>query len=448
MCGWGNTADDSVDWIPRKFSGMTCSTGPHHDATDARLRPGAPQQGRYMSFSAADPTPYLGTANLESPPVRVGTCTVIHFSFNTFGKGFGTLELSAKNAVSGTFGGGFTRSVWKAPAASPSSAWQKASAAVPFGCCYTSTYSAAAGASSSGASYGNFVDFSLPKKEGSTGDCDVGKTTVAGSATTEFFHKAASCEDTKRSLGMTMPAVTPPPTVAFRFQATRGVDVHGDIGLDDISISHDCDTHAAALASPVQAYPAFPTTTNDFEACAPKTCRSGDLICNTGMPMCASDEVMMATDKDGCATCQGCVPKIEASECGSVRHPWGSDPQCVCSTTNTLGPHLKTVQGTANKGMWAVRSGATVSKWTGPTWDHTHDVSAVTDGNNKELVLPWGNGWSDTTTYTTKDAVSPIHVRGMFLSDKCTDSTCATLKVQKRFDLKSVQHTRVRLQFR
>lgn len=65
--------------------------------------------------------------------------TVVHFSYNAFGSGFGSLVLAAKRAVSGYSPGGFTRTVWTAPTRSPSSEWRKASVVIPFGCCYTAT---------------------------------------------------------------------------------------------------------------------------------------------------------------------------------------------------------------------------------------------------------------------------------------------------------------------
>ena len=75
-----------------------------------------------------------------------------------------------------------------------------------------------------------------------------------------------------------------------------------------------------------------------------------------------------------------------------------------------MDPHLKAVKGHVNNAAWTVRSGATVSKWTRPTWDHTHNVS-VADGL-KEVVLPIGTGWNDASSYTTED--KEYVVRGMF----------------------------------
>ena len=103
--------------------------------------------------------------------------------------------------------------------------------------------------------YTDFVDFSS-KKTGTGGDCDVGKKTQTpssgssstSSTTSEIFHNAATCTDTRSGLGEVVSAVAVPATVVFRFQAVRGVSKDSDVGLDDISITHDCDTHAAALA--------------------------------------------------------------------------------------------------------------------------------------------------------------------------------------------------------
>jgi hypothetical protein len=92
-----------------------------------------------------------------------------------------------------------------------------------------------------GTTYTDFTDFSS-KKTVTGGDCDVGKKT----SSSEIFHNAATCADTRSSLGEAVPGL--PATVVFRFQAVRGVSVDSDVGLDDISITHDCYTHAAALA--------------------------------------------------------------------------------------------------------------------------------------------------------------------------------------------------------
>ena len=95
-----------------------------------------------------------------------------------------------------------------------------------------------------GTTYTDFTDFSS-KKTVTGGDCDVGKKT----SSSEIFHNAATCADTRSSLGEVVPGEgTVPATVVFRFQAVRGVSVDSDVGLDDISITHDCYTHAAALA--------------------------------------------------------------------------------------------------------------------------------------------------------------------------------------------------------
>ena len=114
---------------------------------------------------------------------------------------------------------------------------------------------------------------------------------------------------------------------------------------------------------------------------------------------------------------------------------------------------MKAIKDRHNKGAWTVRSGSTVSKWTGPTWDHTRDVSSTTtffapggSAHVKEAVLPVTAGWNDAASYATQDKA--YTVQGMFKGEACSATLCTVKKVENRLDLKDVQHTRVRLQLR
>ena len=69
---------------------------------------------------------------------------------------------------------------------------------------------------------------------------------------------------------------------------------------------------------------------NDFEQCKKTVCIAVT-ACTLAAPHCTASEVLVSNDKYGCAQCKHCVTKIEAASCGSTDHPWGSDPQCVCS---------------------------------------------------------------------------------------------------------------------